>query len=75
MLPAAVLNRPMFVMRNWCEMRIIPADDTISELEAQAREYDHAAEDQFQPSVTSLKELATICRDWAAALKSRRWIS
>ena len=34
------------------EMRIIPADDTISELETKAREYDCAAEDQPQPSVT-----------------------
>jgi hypothetical protein len=44
-------------------MRIIPADDTIAELEEKAREYDRAAEDQ-QPSVTSLKELATICKAW-----------
>jgi hypothetical protein len=31
-------------------MRIVPADDTIAELEEKAREYDRAAEEQPQPS-------------------------
>jgi hypothetical protein len=55
-------------------MRIIPAGDTIAELEAKAREYERAADERTQPSVTNLKELATICKAWAVALKSKGWI-
>jgi hypothetical protein len=55
-------------------MRIVPADATIADLEKKAHEYERAANDLSEPASTSLKELAELCREWVAALRSGTWI-
>lgn len=55
-------------------MEVIPAGETIAELERKAAAYDRDAEGQPEPAATSLKKLADLCREWASALKSGKWI-
>jgi len=54
-------------------MRIVPADTTIADLERKARECEQAAQNQPEPAATNLKELAALCHEWIARLKSREW--
>ncbi len=65
---------PPFVGEFHDAMRIVPADATIADLEKKAHEYERAANDLSEPASTSLKELAELCREWVAALRSGTWI-
>jgi hypothetical protein len=56
-------------------MKIIPAYDTIAELEKKGCEYEEKAELEPDPIATRLRETAKLCRDWIAALKSGKWTS
>jgi hypothetical protein len=55
-------------------MRIVPARETIADLEQKALEYELAANDPPESAAANFKELAAICRDWVDALRSGRWI-
>ena len=55
-------------------MNIVPADDTIADLEKKAAEYEEHAAQQCE-NVTLLREKAKLCRDWIIALRSGKWMS
>jgi len=56
-------------------MRFVPADATIADLERKALEYEQAAQDRPESAATKLKKLAALCREWAARLKSGKWVA
>jgi hypothetical protein len=56
-------------------MKIIPADDTIDALEKKACEYEEKAKGESDPIASALREKAELCREWIAALKTRKWTS
>jgi hypothetical protein len=54
--------------------QVVPAEDTIAELEQKVRAYEEEA--QSQPDRASiLKHYAEVCREWIAALRSGHWKS
>jgi hypothetical protein len=56
-------------------MKIIPADDTIAELERKACECEEQAEEEFAPIANFLREKAKLCREWITALTTGKWTS
>ena len=56
-------------------MKIVPADDTIADLERKAVECEEKARTAPSRIATRIGEKAKLCREWIAALKSGEWIS
>lgn len=56
-------------------MKIIPADTTIAELEKKACEHEEKAKGESDPIAARLRDEAELCREWIAALKTRKWTS
>lgn len=56
-------------------MTIVPADDSIADLEKKAAEYEERAKTELNRIATRLRERAKLCREWIAALKSGKWMS
>lgn len=56
-------------------MKVIPAHDTIAELEQKAREYEEQSEGECAAIATRLREEAELFREWISALKARKWTS
>jgi len=57
------------------DMKIVPADATIAELEKKAAEYEEKAKTAPDGIATRLREKAKFCGEWIAALKSGKWKS
>ncbi len=55
-------------------MNIVPAGETIADLEKKSLAYEQAAK-ELPEAAADLNKLAMICHEWARALKSGRWIS
>ena len=55
-------------------LNIVPADNTLAELERQAAAYESKAMHEPEPEATRTREQAKRCREWIAALKSGMWI-
>ncbi len=56
-------------------MKIIPASDTIADLEKQAAEYEQQAATAPESVAAQLREKAGVCREWIKQLKSGKWKS
>ena len=56
-------------------MKVIPADATIAELEKKAHENEEKAQNETDTIAARLREKATLCREWIAALKTGKWTS
>ena len=55
-------------------MNIVPAENTVAELERQAAGYESKAMREPDPEATRTREQAKRCREWIAALESGMWI-
>jgi hypothetical protein len=56
-------------------VKIIRARETIEALEKGARECEEKAQSSSDSLARGLKEKALLLREWAAALKSKKWMS
>jgi hypothetical protein len=55
-------------------MNIVPAGETIADLEKEALEYEQAAQEQ-PAAAADLNKLAMVRREWARVLNSGMWTS
>jgi hypothetical protein len=63
-----------FVAESGLEMKIIPAPETIAELERKAAECEEQANNRPGPEATELREKAKQLRGWIKSLVSGKWI-
>jgi hypothetical protein len=56
-------------------MKIVPADSTIEELSRKASECEEQAKSENKSTDSKLREMADLCREWIAKLKSGKWMS
>jgi hypothetical protein len=56
-------------------MKIVPADSTIEELSRKASECEEQAKSESNPTTKRLGEIAVLCHEWIAKLKSGKWMS
>jgi hypothetical protein len=56
-------------------VKILPARETIEALEKRARECEEKAQSASESLARGLREKATLLREWAAALKNKKWMS
>jgi hypothetical protein len=56
-------------------VKIVSADATIADLERKAAECEAKAKSESEPAATDLGEMADLCREWMAKLRSGEWIS
>jgi hypothetical protein len=73
-IPSFSLLRGQTVSETGMVMKIVPAGATIAELEKKAAEFEEKAKTEPDRIATRLTEKAKLCREWIAALKSRKWM-
>lgn len=56
-------------------IKIVPADDTIADLEKNAVKYEEQANEEQEPIAALLREKAEKCRQWVTSLRTGMWKS
>jgi hypothetical protein len=56
-------------------MKIVAADNTITQLKKDAANYEAQAVKTSEPEMSKFRRLAALCEEWVAALKTGRWMS
>ncbi len=68
-------TEPIGRWRSGPTIQIVPADDTIADLERKAIKYEKQAEKEQEPVAAQLREMAEQCRQWVTSLRTGLWKS